>query len=545
MDHHQITYLLNIFAQYVRCFTLKELADFAGPDSDAETLKHSLLADSRFVQLSERDSNQAHFISNRSLFQWFCRLSVRLAQAKQTRLDKRQLALLMSSLRINDRWNTPPTEAVQFGSHFGFVARSYAANEYVFPIAHILSFMPHGLANYTTRRIMEAVSADITDVYWSFERLAQESIEKVFAHFTENECYVIKAREGILTAEKMTLEQVGIRQGVTRQRVNQIESRLWHRLRHPTRARFFCTALICSIISRQGSLIVLKNSPESFLSGFLARFAHVPQAEFPRSKMLILGASPKDVALLPKSTGVIHEDIDTDSIATRLDAQRQLCVTSNDLKTLAENIAQFRRKRLTKGQMAYLALRAIGRPARCSEITEVYNTLFPEQPTAEYNLHAVLGRERCGVVWIGIRSTFALREWGYEHPSVTLFDAATGIVQEKFRETAQPVPFTIIIAEMGKRRRLVNSASLVVATQCNPNLRRIGKDSFLPKEPSDEIQEEISAEELDRILREFEKKDDKRPIEQNLTSISGKESHPSRFSHALLSLREKLASLRH
>jgi hypothetical protein len=513
MDCDQITPVLNVFAQYLRSFTFEELADFADSDFDNETLRDALLTDSRFMQLGESDSSQKHFISRGSLFQWFCRLSVRLARAKQTRLDKHQLALLASSLRIDDQWDTPPSQAVQFGNAFGFIAPSYAADEYVFPIAHILSFMPHGLANYTTSRIMEAVSADIIDVHWSFKRLAQESIEKVFAHFTENECYVIKAREGILTGKKMTLEQVGIRQGVTRQRVNQIESSLWHRLRHPTRARFFCTALICSIISRQGSLIVLKNSPESFLSGFLARFAHVPQAEFPHSKMLILGASPKDVALLSKSTGLIHEDIDTDSIATRLDARRQLCVTSNDLKTLAENIVQFRRKRLTKGQMAYLALRAIGRPARCSEITEVYNSLFPGRPSTEHNLHAVLSHERYGVVWVGIRSTFALKEWGYEHPSMRLFDIATEVVKERYKKTTQPVPFAVIVAEIGKRRRLVNSASLVIVTQCNPNLRRIGRDSFVPEEPSGKIQEEISAEELDRILGEFEKKDDERPIE--------------------------------
>ena len=543
MDHNQITHVLNIFAQYLRCFTLEELADFVDSDSDNETLKHALLADSRFVQLEERDSNQKHFISNRSLFQWFCKWSVRLAQVKRTRLDKRQLTLLMSSLRINGRWNTPPTEAIQFGSHFGFVAPAYTADQYVFPIAYILSFMSHNLAEFTTSRIIESISLDTTDLNWSFERLAQESIQKGFSHFTENECYVIKAREGILTGKKMTLEQVGVHEGVTRQRVNQIEPKLWRRLRHPVRVRDFSTALICSVISKQGSLIVPKDSPERFLSSFLAKCVGVPQAEFPYSKKLILGASPKDVTL-PKSTGVIPEDIGTDSIANRLESQRQLCIIESDLKTLAEGIAQFRRKRLSKGQKAYLALRAVGRPAHCSKITEVYNLLFPDEPSTEQNLHAVLGREQYGVVWIGIRSTFALREWGYQRPSKGLFDAVTEIVREKYEDNNQPVPFTVIVAEMGKRRRLVNSASLVIATQCNPNLRRIGKDSFVPKEPSEEILEKISAEELDRILREFEKKDDKRPIEQKLSSISGKESHPSRFSHALLSLKEKLTSLR-
>jgi hypothetical protein len=245
----------------------------------------------------------------------------------------------------------------------------------------------------------------------------------------------------------------------------------------------------------------------------------------------------------PKSTGLVHEDIDADSIATHLESERQLCLTHNDLRTLAESLSQFRRKHLTKGQKAYLALRAIGRPAHSSEITEVYNSLFPDQPSTERNIHAVLSREEHGIVWIGVRSTFALKEWGYEHPSKSLFDTVTEIVKERYKETAQPVPFTVVVAEMGKHRQVVNPSSLTIATHCNPNLRRVGKDSFVPREPTEKIQEEISAEELDRILREFEKEGNKMATEQEFPSTSGKSSPPSRFRCALLNLKQKLTLL--
>jgi hypothetical protein len=545
MEDNQITHVLNIFAQYPRCFTPEELADFADSGSDNEILKHALLTDSRFVQLEEKHSNQKHFISQGSLFHWFCRLSVRLAQAKQTRLDKRQLALFTSSLRIDDRWNTPPMEAVQFGSHFGFVAPAYTADQYVFPIAHILAFMPFPTA--VTDTIIENFPTQ-EKAHSMFEELGRQLIQDGFSIFSKNVRYVVQAREGLLTGKRMTLQRIGTQLGgFTREWARQLEAKFWTKLQARPRGRsltrLLSTALVCNVISNKGRLVINQSSPDAFLLGFLAKCAGVPQATFPHSKMLILGASPKDV-MLPKSAGSVHEDIDTDSIATLLESQWQLCIIGSDLKTLAESIAQFRRKRLTKGQKACLALIAIGKPAHYTEITEVYNSLFPDEPTSEHNLHAVLSREQHGVVWIGMRGTFALKEWGYEHPSTRLFDIATEVVMERYKETAQPVPFTVIVAEMGKRRRLVNSASLVIATQCNPNLRRIGKDSFVPKEPSEEIQEEIPAEELDRILREFEKEGDKRPIEQKLSSISRKESHPSRFSHALLSLKKKLTSLR-
>ncbi|GAG00194.1 unnamed protein product, partial [marine sediment metagenome] len=173
----------------------------------------------------------------------------------------------------------------------------------------------------------------------------------------------------------------------------------------------------------------------------------------------------------------------------------------------AESIIRFRLKSLNKRQKAYLALRNIGRPAHSAKITEVYNFLFPDHPSTEHNIHAVLSHEKCGVVWIGIRSTFALKEWGYEHPSETLFNTVTKIVEEKYKETTRPVPFTIIVAEMGKHRQVVRNSSLTIASHCNPNLHRIGKNSFIPKKPDEEIQGEISAEKLDRVLRELKTKE--------------------------------------
>jgi hypothetical protein len=98
----------------------------------------------------------------------------------------------------------------------------------------------------------------------------------------------------------------------------------------------------------------------------------------------------------------------------------------------------------------------------------------------------VLSREKYGVVWIGIRSTFALKEWGYEHPSKTLFNTITKIVEKKYKETTRPVSFTVIVAEMGKYRQVVRNSSLTIASYRNPNLRRIGKNSFIPKKPDED-----------------------------------------------------------
>jgi len=578
MDNNQLTYVLNIFAQYRRCFTLEELSHFADSDSDIEMLGHAFLSDSRFLQPEEADSSERYFISKASLFQWFCRLSIKLAQAKQARLSKHQVAILMDSLRIDGRWDSPPTEAIQFGSHFGFIGSAWTTNQYVFPLAHVLSFTesPSQVASI----VMENFPRGEV-IHLAFEQLAQQLIRDGFSKFSEKVRYVVQAREGFLTSKRMTLQQIGTQLGgITRERARQLEEKFWTNLQARPRGRsltgLFSTALVCNVISNQGSLVVHQSSPEAFLLSFLARCTGAPQAIFPDTQLVILGASQKDLVSHNKAAclfqqeadidslyrkgcitydefderrgNLIYENTDVDSIATCLESESRLCFTGNDLRILAENIAQSRRERLTrkhltKGQKAYLALRAIGKPAHCSEITEVYNALFPDEPSNEHNLHAVLSQEGYGVAWIGIRSTFALEEWGYEHPSTTLFDTAAEIVKERFEETGQPVPFTVVVAEMGKRRRVVNPSSLVIATQCNINLQRVGKDSFVPKKPTEEIQGETSAEELDRILRKFEKDSDKKATNQKLAPSSRKESPPSRFGRIILSLKQRLTSL--
>jgi len=502
MYDNQIIYILDVFAQHEHCFTLEDLSNFAEPDSDSELIKHALLTDSRFILLDKGHSNKKYFIPKRRLFQWFCQLNLRLAQAKQIRLSKHQLAILISFLCIHERWDTPPTEVIQFGKQFGFIEATCTENQYIFPLAYILSFMSYSLSEVTVKYIIKEISSDTVNVNFPFRHLAHELIQKKFSYFTERECFIIKAREGLLTGKKMTLEWVGIHYGITRERVRQIESKFWYKLRHPVHAPTFSRALIYNIMSKQGSLTITANSSEALIMSFLAKCAGVPYAKLSRINLAILGTLPEDI-MLPKSRRLILDNIDPISIISQWESEGRLCLIKRDLQLLAESIIRFRLKLLNKGQKAYLALQAIGKPAHSAKITEVYNSLFPDQPSTEHNIHAVLSHEKYGVVWIGIHSTFALKEWGYEHPPATLFDTVTEIVEEKYKETAQPVPFTIIVAEMGKYRQVVRNSSLTIASHCNPNLRRIGKNSFIPKKPDEETQEDIFAEELDRILREF------------------------------------------
>ena len=490
MDN-QIIYLLNVFNQYEHCFTFEDLSNFAEPDFDSELLKHALLTDSRFILLNKGNSKKKYFIPKRRLFQWFCQLNLKLAQAKQTRLSKHQLAKLMGFLCIHERWDTPPTEVIQFGKQFGFIGTAWTEDQYIFPLAYILSFMSYSLSEVTVKHIIKEISSKIIDGNFSLKYLAEESIQEKFTCLTESECYIIKGREGLLTGKKMTLELLGNHYGFTRERVRQMEFRSWRKLRHSVNAPTYSRALIYNIMSKQGSLMVETDSPEMLTIGFLSKCSRVPYATLSHINLAILGALPEDTILL-KPRRLLLDNIDSVSIINQWESEGRLCLIKRDLKFFAESIVRFCLKRLNKEQKVYLALRTIGKPAHSAKITEVYNSLFPDHPSTEYNIRAVLSLEKYGVVWIGIRSTFALKEWGYEHPSKTLFNKVTKIVEKKYKETTRPVPFTIIVAEMGKYRQVVRNSSLTIASYRNPNLRRIGKNSFIPKKPDGRYKKKFS-----------------------------------------------------
>jgi hypothetical protein len=502
MDTQEVASELDTFASWPRAFTVQELLDFADSEIDGEVLQRTLLSDRRLIPLGQEESNDDLFLPESALFRWFIHLSLRLAQAGQARLDQRQLAIAMSSLRHPGRWDVPPPEIVEFGERFGFCGHARTSGQYVFPIAHLLSSMLPFYSKLAANLLQ--TSAELREPRAPSEASLRGLVQQSLSVFGDRTAYVVQAREGLLTGEKETLEQIGSGLGVTRERVRQLEMKPpkahWRRRRAFMRP--LLVALLSDVMCRHGSLILRTDSPGTSLKRFIAKHAGIPEWEVPDTRLVILGASPKDSATLERPEWS-PDEIEADAVANHLDSGGQLCLANTDLVVLAETIAGLRRKRLDKSQRVVLALREIGKPAHYSAITAMYNRLFPRAPSTENNVHAILSREQHGVVWIGVRGTFALKEWGYKRPSKRLFDAVAEIVDKRYEATGKPVPLTVIAAEIGKYRQVVKPSSLTIAAYCNPRLHLASKATFVPRAPSDQAQDEIAEDELDRILQEF------------------------------------------
>ncbi len=69
------------------------------------------------------------------------------------------------------------------------------------------------------------------------ETLLRDKVEQVLSTLTPREQRIIRLRFGLVNGKSYTLEEVGQKFGLTRERIRQIENRALRRLRHPLRSR--------------------------------------------------------------------------------------------------------------------------------------------------------------------------------------------------------------------------------------------------------------------------------------------------------------------
>jgi len=76
----------------------------------------------------------------------------------------------------------------------------------------------------------DAPAPDETATY----NLLRQHLEEVLAELPPREVRILQLRYGLLDGQAYTLEEVGRKMGVTRERVRQIEAQALSRLRHPS-----------------------------------------------------------------------------------------------------------------------------------------------------------------------------------------------------------------------------------------------------------------------------------------------------------------------
>ena len=353
----------------------------------------------------------------------------------------------------------------------------------------------------------------------------RESIDNAFSGFDARSVGVVESREGFHTHSRMTLQQIGDREGVTRERIRQVEAQFWEHfsdlrvseynsapvsrrtLARITKLKPFVTACLEEFMNREGSLVVLGDSAESRRFRFLLRCVGVAQTQLPDGNGVVIGR--RNV----KFDGVLRGlDFDPEEdgskligeIGKRLGRLRFKYLPAKDTRSLVESLVRAPSKKSTKADKVYRALQRIGRPAHYSEVCQMYNSMFADDQMPDRNVHAALDRSKKSIVWVGVRGTYALKKWGYERPSKGLHETVAQIIKERYNESGEPVPLVLITSEMGKHRKVVKPKSLLIAARFNPEVLPVSNQSFIPREAAVDHNIGPAPEDLDTVLPEFE-----------------------------------------
>lgn len=402
-----------------RCFSVEEARLRAGdlvelpgtPRDTVGSVTGVVEGDHRFLQAQGGEVGNRHHMSRRALHHWFVHLNIRLARARVAVVGESQLTSLASSLGEGGSWCAAmPVNCLAYGHSTGLICRSLDTGEFVFPLALILSFMSgsnvhvaeeHLLALYDVNRDASSSSEGLT-----------EALERLLRGFSRRQQDVIAGRNSLFHGRRLTLEELGGKWGVTRERIRQVERGCWRTLSHAMSSRHMVAPLLSYIMARKGSLAVIDTeAPEV---RFMAKCLGVSMAGLPDTGFHILGMAGETLGRLEPHPWYVY---DINALAGELQSRYGLVLGRDDLLKVTAALSSTLKRRMTKSQKVYASLRQTGKPEHYERIFKMYQTLFPADGMTAHDVHKVLGRHKHGVVWIGRRGTYALREWGYERPS--------------------------------------------------------------------------------------------------------------------------------
>ena len=173
---------------------------------------------------------------------WWIRQAILQALAEQSRIVRVPLNRAGALHRIGRRASTLQQELGREATHAEIaegmdlseedVAKTVAISQ-----GHLSLDAP--LAPGDDTRLLDYLADDVSAApdEQTFERALTEAVEESLATLKEREAKILRLYFGLDGGEPMTLEDIGVLMGVTRERVRQIKEKAISRLRHQAQAR--------------------------------------------------------------------------------------------------------------------------------------------------------------------------------------------------------------------------------------------------------------------------------------------------------------------
>ena len=504
----QIEEAIQIISQRRAVFAVADIAAYAnmeGMEKPIQQVMQRHCGDGTLLNLDSpgvKPTPGSLYIRKLEVEKWWVRQTLRWAESELDCLTAGQLVGAMSLSFDGPRWAVPPRAVLDTGCRWAMVDDGSVHGTYVFPWASVLRthpqfeetfrsiFDPESPKHHLKNRSDETYQQDKWKRTWGDVPAAGldqsaiiEAMDEALNTLRNREAEIIRGRYGLDTGRALTLEELGFKLGITRERVRQIEKKALKRLKGlPAWYYGFAAHFI-----RSGGSLLISESDITPQWELLSRSTGMNTVEIPRLKLWVIGAMSR---LEGYSSYLDTVDACADDLGGKSDIpvyEKLQFLPNRDaihLRVSEREYGDMQKKNWTRSRMAYEVLRSLGCAAHYSAIADECNRLFPERPNTTHNWHAALllpESQALGIVWIGRKGVYGLVEQGYSRPARDLFDAVASIVEARFAHTGQPVSSDFVIHELSRERQDLDPGSVNMALNFNDRLASKGGGRYVPK----------------------------------------------------------------
>lgn len=496
-------------------FTADDVTAYAsleGAESRVVLVLQEHCGNGELLSLDGRNAPNCRYMQEAAAEKWWVNHTLRWAKMGMNYLTAEQLAGTMSLTFDERRWDTPPRNLLAAGRRWSMVDDGCVPGTYVSPWASVLRANPHfikpfhALFDFDAPSYRRGISIEESFLQENWLRIwanaPKDQPAETFIHLvvdealdqlTDRELEVFRRRRGIGAGGRETLEQIAGDFGLTRERIRQIESKAVKRLNQKSHLFSLLFCGFAAYFIRSGGSLLIPDAKETHHWDTLASAINLKTAAIQNFDLQIIGtaadladyhnhlrglANPMAVAERP-ADGVAPSLL---SFMSHNEAAKVFAIE----REFAETLSEFRSAEAVKNRarMVYQVMRSLGRAAHYREIAEEGNRMFPDRQSSTHNWHSALMLSEAielGVVWIGKKGMYGLREQGYDRPTRNLFAAAAAIVESQFAATNRPVSFDFVMQELNKERQDPDRNSVLIALGINDRVEPLGHGRYIPK----------------------------------------------------------------
>jgi hypothetical protein len=444
---------------------------------DAPSINRILLYISKndFIIFSNNSDTEKYLLPKYSLFKAAIDLNKYIARQKIFVIKEKEIHLYLSG-KLGIPLNSFPEKVKEFLFIRGLVKKSWSTG-YYFPIARILSFLTDTTIGMLNDTLLESCYKE-TKVVRNNEYFA-EKIFDIFNDFDERSFWITLNRIGFWDNKIKTLADLGKEAHITRERVRQLEKKFWTQTKKFEYKIEILRLLILWLLDRRGTLIFEQLIEECNPLIFILKFFNIPFTNLSESNLILIGSNNKDFeSYLQKYRVERKEDITL--LVKNLEKNTVSYFSSSEYKYIFIKNKLNIKIQKSKIDRVIEILKILNKPSHYSEVANKYFKVYANDISSDHSIYAILANQKHGIVWVGVRGIYALKQWGYNKPEKDLYESVTEIVSNIYNKTHQGVSTELIRIELGKYRKLITNNSFGLTLAFNENIKAISKGQYVP-----------------------------------------------------------------